>query len=74
MDYYTLFLLVSVGILVAAYFLVKWGIVCDCSCHDENFTFKCNDSCKCACHEDHLYKYKEKVVEYFKNLYNKIKG
>jgi len=58
---------------VVWYFLVKWGVVCECSCHDGS-TFKCSDSCDCLCHGDHLYKYKIKVVEYFKNLYNKIKG
>lgn len=73
LEYFILFSLVLAGAVTVWYFSIKWGAACDCSCHDENLTFKCDDSCECLCHGDHIYKYRIKVVEYFRNLYNKIR-
>ena len=84
LDYFIPFLLILAGAAVAGYFLIKWGAVCECECHDDNKFFKCDDSCECECHEEHIYrfkakavdffnKYKTKVVDFFKDLYKKIK-
>lgn len=78
------FILGTAVLAVAVYFLIKWGVACECECHDDNKFFRCDDSCECECHEEHLYrvkkkvvdffnKYKTKVVGYFTGLYNKIK-
>jgi len=62
-NYYYLFLLIPA--VAVGYFLIKWGIACECECHDDGKFFKCDDSCECECHEEHLYKFKKKVVDFF---------
>ena len=67
------FILTLVGVAIGGYFLIKWGVACECECHDDDKFFKCDDSCECECHDDHLYACKTKVIGYFTGLYNKIK-